>query len=58
MLIAGLSAPLPLARRGASEALGQLGPLAKDAIPALQKAAKDEDPAVRGAAAKAIKSIQ
>jgi len=58
VLTAGLGADLPLARRGAAEALGRLGPLAKAAIPALQKATNDPDAAVRSAAEKAIQSIQ
>ena len=58
VLTAGLSAELPLVRRGAAEALGRLGPLAKEAIPALQKATNDKDATVREAAAKAIQSIQ
>ncbi len=58
VLTAGLSADLPLARRGAAEALGRLGALAKDALPALQKATNDKDATVREAVAKAIQSIQ
>jgi HEAT repeat protein len=58
VLVAGLGADMPLARRGAAEALGRLGSLAKEAIPALKKAANDKDSAVRDAAAKAVQSIQ
>ena len=54
VLIAGLTNPLPLARQGAAEALGRLGPSAKEATAALQKAMNDEDKTVRDAAAKAV----
>ena len=37
VLTAGLANDLPLARQGAAEALGRLGPLAKEAVPALQQ---------------------
>ena len=46
VLIVGLASPMPVARRGAAEALGNLGPLAREATAALQKAAADKDPAV------------
>jgi HEAT repeat protein len=60
VLTAGLAAPLPLERQSAAEALGNLGPLAKNAttLAALQKAASDDDRAVRDAAADALKAIQ
>ena len=58
VLVAGLSAPLPLSRQSAAEALGGLGSLAKDAAPALEKAAKDQDAGVRNAAAKALAAVQ
>jgi HEAT repeat protein len=57
-LIAGLSDPEPLLRRGAAEALGSLGPLAKKALPALKKALSDQDKSVHAAAMKAIESIR
>ncbi len=57
VLVAGLSDTLPETRKAAAEALGDLGPLAREAIPALQKAAKDDSKAVREAAAKALESI-
>jgi HEAT repeat protein len=57
VLVAGLAATLPEHRKGAAEALGGLGPLAKDAVAALQKAASDEDKDVRDAAAQALKAI-
>jgi HEAT repeat protein len=58
VLIGGLSAPTPLARQGAAESLGHLGPLAKQAVPALQKLLQDEDQAVRDVAAAALRSIR
>jgi HEAT repeat protein len=58
VLVPGLSDSLPETRRAAAEALGELGPLARDAIPALQKTAKDDNSkAVRDSAAKALESI-
>ena len=43
VLVPGLSDSLPETRKAAAEALGDLGPLARDAIPALQKTAKEDD---------------
>jgi HEAT repeat protein len=57
VLIAGLTAPLPQTRQAAAESLGSLGPLAKDALPSLQKAAGDRDDNVRNAVAGALKSV-
>ncbi|MGA2059913.1 MAG: HEAT repeat domain-containing protein [Thermoguttaceae bacterium] len=58
VLVPGLSDSLPETRKAAAEALCELGPLARDAIPALQKTAKDDSSkAVRDAAAKALESI-
>jgi hypothetical protein len=37
----------PAVRRHAAEALGNLGPHARSAIPALRKALEDDDPVVR-----------
>jgi HEAT repeat protein len=54
VLTAGLTNDLPVARRGAAEALGRLGPVAKEAVPALKKAANDKDEGVRQAATKAL----
>jgi len=59
VLTTGLGADrLPLARRGAAEALGQLGAAAKAAVPALQKTLDDDDPSVRAAVGKALEQIQ
>ncbi len=58
VLTAGLTDPLPLARRGAAEALGSLGPAAKGAVPDLLKVLNDEDKSVRAAAAKAVELIR
>jgi HEAT repeat protein len=58
VLVAGLSDPLAKNRQAAVEALGELGPLAKDAAAALEKAQGDKDRAVREAAAKALKSVR
>ena len=41
-----------------TSALGDIGPAAKSALPALQEATKDEIPAVRDAALAAIDKIQ
>ncbi len=57
VLIAGLSSPIPQFRQGAAEALGELGSLAKEAVPALQKALNDDEPSVRRAAVHAIRCI-
>ncbi len=58
VLVAGLAAPLPLGRQSAAEALGNLGPRAKEAAGALRKALSDEDKEVRAAAEKALGAIQ
>jgi HEAT repeat protein len=57
VLIAGLSSPQPISRQSAAEALANLGPLAKSAVPALQKAAADKDKNVSATAAKALAAI-
>lgn len=44
-------------RHQAAVALGKLGPLAKTAVPALQKAQRDADPEVAAAAGAALKAI-
>jgi HEAT repeat protein len=57
VLIEGLAFAMPQSRQLAAEALGGLGPLAKDAGAALQKASTDEDKAVRAAVAQALAAI-
>ncbi len=57
LLIRGLKEPQPGVRREAAVALGCLGPLAKDAIPALKEASRDKDEMVRNTAADALESI-
>jgi HEAT repeat protein len=54
LLIRGLHAPEARLRRTAAEALKELGPAAKPALPELRKAEKDTDPAVRQTVAAAI----
>lgn len=58
VLTAGLTSDLPVARQGAAEGLGRLGPLAKEAVPALQKATSDKEESVRKAATTALEIIQ
>lgn len=58
ILVSGLDDPLAQSRQVAAEALGGLGPLAKDALAPLQKATSDKEPAVRDAATEAIKLIR
>jgi HEAT repeat protein len=58
ILVTGLVHAVAKFRQGAAESLGNLGPLAKDALDPLQKAAKeDPDQAVRQAAAQAVEKI-
>ena len=45
-------------RSSAAGALGKIGPLAKEAVPALKKALEDDDAGVREAAAEALRKIQ
>lgn len=58
VLVACLGDSLPETRKAAAEDLAALGPLAREAGPALEKATKDDVKAVREAAAKALKAIQ
>lgn len=53
-----LSDPLPETRKAAAESLAALGPLAKEARPALEKTSEDKVKGVRDAAANALKAIQ
>lgn len=55
---AALRDPLPETRRAAVESLGSIGPMAKAALPALEKSSHDSSAAVRTAAAKAIQAIK
>jgi HEAT repeat protein len=57
VLVRALAEPDAKFRRGAAEALKQLGPQAKSAVPALKKAMKDEDQSVREMSAQALKAI-
>ena len=58
VLVEGLAMPVEQCRLLAAEALGGLGPLAKDSATALQKATTDADQDVREAAAKATIAVQ
>ncbi len=59
VLLAGLAESLPETRKAAAEALGELGPLARQAAAALQEAKKkDGVKAVREAAAQSLKSVR
>jgi len=57
VLVRGLGSSEPRFRHVAADALRQLGPLAKPALPELQKALKDEDMSVRTMVEEAIKSV-
>jgi HEAT repeat protein len=57
-LTAGLASPLPQARQGAAETIGQLGPFAKSAAAQLEQVTKDADPRVRDAAVKALAAVR
>lgn len=56
-LIGLLKSPTPLIRWNAATALGNIGPAAKAAIPALQVATKDANPTVRNFATRALAMI-
>ncbi len=58
VLVSCLSDPLPETRKAAAESLAALGPLAREARPALEKASHDNVKGVRDAAARALKVIQ
>ena len=57
LLIKGLADAEPRVRMQAAVSLGRLGPLAKDAAPALKTILHDQDAMVRIAAEKALKAI-
>jgi len=58
VLIKALAEPDAITRIQACESLCCLGPLAKEAVPALKELSDDKDPAVREAAAEALKAIE
>jgi len=58
VLVRGLSDQDVRFRHQAASALSKLGPLAKEALPALEKATHDENEAVRAAAQEAIRAIR
>jgi HEAT repeat protein len=58
VLIKALAEPDAMTRIHACESLSCLGPLAKQAVPALKELANAEDPEVRKAAAEAIEAIE
>lgn len=58
VLVTALQDPDPQLRRESAEMLGQLGPDAAGAQPALQAAQNDPDPAVRSAAAEALAKLR
>ena len=45
-------------RCAAAEALGNMGPAAREAVPVLEKLLRDKDPGIRQAAAEALKRIR
>ncbi len=57
VLIKALGEPDPITRLHAAECLCCLGPLAKDAVPALKKALEDQNEDVQAAAAEALEAI-
>jgi HEAT repeat protein len=58
VLISGLTASEVIMRRGAAEALGEMGRAARTAATALERATKDSDKSVRDAAAAALTAIR
>jgi HEAT repeat protein len=57
-LITLLGDKAPECRRAAAAALGSFGPLAREAVPALNKTLADSDNGVSQIAAEALKQIQ
>jgi len=57
VLVEALEASDAMTRLHAAKALGDLGPLAKAALPALKKASSDDDEHVRKMVAEAIKAV-
>ncbi len=58
VLVKALSLSAPQSKQLAAGALGSFGPLAKDAVPALEKTAVDEDASVREVATKALAAVR
>jgi HEAT repeat protein len=58
VLVSGLGSPVVIMRRGAAEALGDMGPAAKSAVAALERAQKDNDKSVRDAAIAALAAVR
>jgi HEAT repeat protein len=57
LLVKGFEFDEPMFRAGAASALGDLGPLAKDAAPVLKKASTDPDERIRTLATEALKKV-
>ncbi|NQT12355.1 MAG: HEAT repeat domain-containing protein, partial [Planctomycetes bacterium] len=57
VLIKALGEPDAITRVHAVQALGALGPLAKNAVPALKKALEDKNEDIRAMAAEALEAI-
>lgn len=58
LFVQSLDSKQSFVRHEAADSLGELGPLAKSALPALEKTAQDKDPEVAEAAKAAIKKIR
>jgi HEAT repeat protein len=58
VLASCLNDPLPETRKAAADCLAALGPLAREAVPALEKASKSSVKGVREAVTKALSAIQ
>jgi HEAT repeat protein len=58
VLVRGLEDPLPQTQTVAAEALANLGPLAKGAVPALEIAGSSDDESVRRASLEALRAIR
>jgi HEAT repeat protein len=57
VFVACLSDALPETRKAAAEGLADMGPAARDAVPALRKALSDDSKPVREAAEKALQAV-
>jgi HEAT repeat protein len=58
LLLKGFEFDEPMFRAGAASALGDLGPLGKEAVPALKKALTDPDERIQKIAAEALKKVE